>query len=60
MGFAEKNKFDITCKYLKKEKPEEKVGLHVINQGKPMILEYMEMDPKMLEERKKDGELKFN
>ena len=48
------------AKYIKKIDPEQKVGYFLLHNGKPMMLDYMEMPEKLKYEKTENGDLKYN
>ena len=48
------------AKYIKKVDPEQKVGYFILHNGKPMMLDYMEMPHKLKYEKIENGDLKYN
>ena len=48
------------AKYIKKVDPEQKVGYFLLHNGKPMMLDYMEMPQKLKYEKSENGDLKYN
>ena len=48
------------AKYIKKIDPEQKVGYFLLHNDKPMMLDYMEMPPKLKYEKTSNGDLKYN
>lgn len=48
------------AKYIKKIDPEQKVGYFLLHNGKPMMLDYMEMPDKLKYEKSENGDLKYN
>ena len=48
------------AKYIKKVDPEQKVGYFILHNGKPMMLDYMEMPNKLKYEKIENGDLKYN
>ena len=48
------------AKYIKKIDPEQKVGYFLLHNGKPMMLDYMEMPNKLKYEKSENGDLKYN
>ena len=60
LGYMLKHDFDIVSHYLKKRSADEKVGLHMLADGKVKILEYSETDQKVKEEKNEKGEFVFN
>jgi len=48
------------AKYIKKIDPEQKVGYFLLHNGKPMMLDYMEMPEKLKYEKSEKGDLKYN
>ena len=48
------------AKYIKKIDPEQKVGYFLLHNGKPMMLDYMEMPEKLKYEKIENGDLKYN
>ena len=48
------------AKYIKKTDPEQKVGYFLLHNGKPMMLDYMEMPNKLKYEKSQNGDLKYN
>ena len=48
------------AKYIKKIDPEQKVGYFLLHNGKPMMLDYMEMPEKLKYEKSENGDLKYN
>jgi len=48
------------AKYIKKVDPEQKVGYFLLHNGKPMMLDYMEMPDKLKYEKISNGDLKYN
>lgn len=59
IGIAEKNKISCISKSIKKAYPEEKVGVFCKKDGKPSILEYIEMTDDLKYEKDESGELKY-
>ncbi|BFZ53264.1 UDP-N-acetylglucosamine pyrophosphorylase [Savitreella phatthalungensis] len=49
-GFAAMRKVDIATKVVRKEDPQEAVGLVVLRDGKPDVVEYSEIDKRLSEE----------
>ena len=47
-------------KYLKKVHPNERVGIHVLNEGRPHVVEYNELSKENSELRDKNGDLVYN
>jgi len=47
IGLTEKNNYEVTCKYVPKKHPEEKVGVHVLSNGAPAVVEYSEISKEM-------------
>jgi UDP-N-acetylglucosamine/UDP-N-acetylgalactosamine diphosphorylase len=50
---------DISVKILEKAYPEEKLGVYVINKGKPFIIEYSDLTKEESFEKDDDGRLKY-
>ena len=48
------------AKYIKKVDPEQKVGYFLLHNGKPMMLDYMEMPNNLKYEKIENGDLKYN
>ena len=59
LGLAIKNNVPSASKSIKKAYPEEKVGIFCKKNGKPAIIEYTEMDKKMIYAEDEDGELLY-
>lgn len=59
IGLAEKTKIPCISKSIKKQYPEEKVGVFCKKNGKPGILEYIEMTEKLKNEKYLNGELVY-
>jgi len=59
VGFAMKGNYTIASKYVQKRNAEEKVGVHLLVNGKPAMLEYTEIG-NLAEELNEKGELKYN
>lgn len=59
IGLAEKMKIPCISKSIKKQYPEEKVGVFCKKNGKPGILEYIEMTEKLKNEKDLSGELVY-
>ncbi|MDR3211439.1 MAG: UDPGP type 1 family protein [Planctomycetota bacterium] len=49
----------MSSKVLRKTGPEEKLGLVALNSGRPIIVEYSDLDPATMSATGADGELKF-
>ena len=60
LGYAAKNAYQIACKFVPKAYPEEKVGIHVLKNGKPDVIEYSEMTPEMIHRKDENGNLVFD
>ena len=60
LGYMLKHDFDIVSHYLKKRSADEKVGLHMLADGKVKILEYSQTDQKVKEQKNEKGEFVFN
>jgi UDP-N-acetylglucosamine/UDP-N-acetylgalactosamine diphosphorylase len=50
---------DITLKVIEKAYPEEKLGVYVINNGKPFIIEYSDLTKEEQHEKDSEGKLKY-
>ena len=59
LGLAIKNKMPSASKSVKKAYPEEKVGIFCKKNGKPAIIEYIDMDEKMIYARDDENELLY-
>ena len=59
LGLTIKNKMSSASKSVKKSNPEEKVGLFCKKNGRPAIVEYIDMSEKDIYARKDDGELVY-
>ncbi len=59
LGLAIKNDVPSASKSIKKAYPEEKVGIFCKRNGKPAIIEYTEMDEKMVYAEDENGELLY-
>lgn len=59
LGLAIKNKMPSASKSVKKAYPEEKVGIFCKKNGKPAIIEYIDMNEKMIYARDDENELLF-
>jgi len=59
LGLAIKNNVPSASKSVKKAYPEEKVGIFCKKNGKPAIIEYIDMDKKMIYAEDEDGELLY-
>ena len=59
LGLAIKNNVPSASKSIKKAYPEEKVGIFCKRNGKPAIIEYTEMDEKMVYAEDENGELLY-
>ena len=59
LGLAIKNNMPSASKSVKKAYPEEKVGIFCKKNGKPAIIEYIDMDKKMIYAEDEDGELLY-
>ncbi len=59
LGLAIKNDVSSASKSIKKAYPEEKVGIFCKRNGKPAIIEYTEMDEKMIYAEDENGELLY-
>jgi len=59
LGLAIENKVLLAVKSVVKKSPEEKVGVFCKKNGKPSVVEYIEISKEMSEERDINGELKF-
>ena len=59
LGLAIKNKMPSASKSVKKAYPEEKVGIFCKKNGKPAIIEYIDMNEKMIYARDDEDELLF-
>ena len=59
LGLAIKNNVPSASKSVKKAYPEEKVGIFCKKNGKPAIIEYIEMDEKMIYAEDDNGELLY-
>ena len=59
LGLAIKNNVPSASKSIKKAYPEEKVGIFCKKNGKPAIIEYTEMDEKMIYAEDENGELLY-
>ena len=58
-GYMIKNGLDIVSTYVKKAYPEEKVGLHVLANGKVNVREYSEVPKEVVELKDEKGELVY-
>ena len=59
LGLAIKNDVPSASKSVKKAYPEEKVGIFCKKNGKPAIIEYIDMDKKMIYAEDENGELLY-
>ena len=59
LGLAIKNNVPSASKSVKKAYPEEKVGIFCKKNGKPAIIEYIDMDKKMIYAEDEEGELLY-
>ena len=59
LGLAIKNNVQSASKSVKKAYPEEKVGIFCKKNGKPAIIEYIDMDKKMIYAEDENGELLY-
>ena len=59
LGLAIKNNVPSASKSVKKAYPEEKVGIFCKKNGKPAIIEYIDMDEKMIYAEDEQGELLY-
>lgn len=59
LGLAIKNNVPSASKSVKKAYPEEKVGIFCKKNGKPAIIEYIDMDRKMIYAEDENGELLY-
>ena len=59
IGLTLKQNMQIASKSVHKAYPEEKVGVFCKRNGKPSIVEYIELSEKMRNERNKNGELVY-
>ena len=59
LGLAVKNNVPSASKSVKKAYPEEKVGIFCKKNGKPAIIEYIDMDEKMIYAEDEEGELLY-
>ena len=59
LGLAIKNNVPSASKSVKKAYPEEKVGIFCKKNGKPAIIEYIDMDKKMIYAEDENGELLY-
>ena len=60
LGLAIKNNVSVASKSVKKSYPEEKVGLFCKKNGKPSIIEYIDMTEEMINKRNEKGELLYS
>jgi UDP-N-acetylglucosamine/UDP-N-acetylgalactosamine diphosphorylase len=54
------NSFQIACKFVPKAYPEEKVGIHVLKNARPNVIEYSEMTQEMIHRKDNEGNLFFD
>lgn len=59
VGYLIKGGLEIVSKFVDKRSPEEKVGLHVLNNGKVEVCEYSEMPEQYKNERDEQSKLRF-
>lgn len=59
IGFAKENNYMIASKTITKAYPDEKVGIFCKINGKPNVLEYIDMTPEMNNLKKDDGSLVY-
>lgn len=59
LGYLIRGSYEIVSKFVNKRAPDEKVGLHVLNNGKIEVCEYTEMPESFKNERTEQGELRF-
>jgi UDP-N-acetylglucosamine/UDP-N-acetylgalactosamine diphosphorylase len=60
VGFAIKNNFVAASKIISKAYPEEKVGVFCYRNGKPSVIEYIEMTPEMNNLKDENGNYFYN
>eukprot|EP01017_Pseudomicrothorax_dubius_P011576 TRINITY_DN1435_c0_g2_i4.p1 TRINITY_DN1435_c0_g2~~TRINITY_DN1435_c0_g2_i4.p1 ORF type:complete len:413 (+),score=118.61 TRINITY_DN1435_c0_g2_i4:222-1460(+) len=59
IGFAASRGFEITSKFVAKAHAKENVGVHVLKNGKPHIIEYSEITEQQAEEVDENGDLRL-
>ena len=60
IGFHVMEKAEMSSKIVPKAYPEEKVGVFCLYEGKPVVIEYMDMPLSLQNERSSDGVLRYN
>ncbi|EGR31232.1 udp-n-acetylglucosamine pyrophosphorylase, putative [Ichthyophthirius multifiliis] len=60
LGYLIQNNYEIVSKFVKKAYPEECVGVHVLKNQKPFIIEYSDMTQQQIYEKNLSGQYKFN
>jgi len=60
LGFAESKDYDITCKYVPKAHSKEAVGVHILRNGKPHMIEYSEITQEMANQKDAEGNLVYD
>ncbi len=59
LGFHQKARSRISAKVVAKAYPEEKLGVIVVRDGKYSVVEYSDLDPRLMTARKADGSLLY-
>jgi UDP-N-acetylglucosamine/UDP-N-acetylgalactosamine diphosphorylase len=59
IGHHVEQKADFSCKVIPKRDPEEGLGIAVIENGHPGVVEYIDLPSHLAEERTEEGELKY-
>lgn len=59
VGYCVKENLEVVSKYTTKSNWKESVGMHVLHDGKPYVIEYSDMDDKLKQKQEADGSLTF-
>ncbi len=59
LGFHRRGGSRISSKVIAKAYPEEKLGVIVVTGGRPAVIEYSDLDPRLMQERAADGRLRY-
>jgi UDP-N-acetylglucosamine/UDP-N-acetylgalactosamine diphosphorylase len=60
MGYAQTKGYDVAARYVRKSHPKENVGVHILRNGKPHMIEYSEIGPELSHLRDSEGNLVYD
>jgi len=59
VGYCVKENLEVVSKYATKSNWKESVGMHVLHDGKPYVIEYSDMSDDLKQKQEADGSLTF-